>query len=155
MSPETVSVFRLSPDCLHRHGIIKCNVLTPRKLCHPVLPYKCNTKVISTLCSACASALNLGNCTHSDEERCKLGAWIVDEFRKAVGIGYSLVDMFEFWEYCLTCLTKVPIQVIFLQNTLPFSWNSNKNNLATLPRFKMRKTKTGTFRTTGAHNELL
>jgi len=41
-------------DCLDREGIIKCKVLPPRKLYHPVLPYKSNSKLMFPLCSACA-----------------------------------------------------------------------------------------------------
>jgi hypothetical protein len=31
-----------------------------------------------------------------------VGAWVVDEFRKAVEMGYSFVDIFEILEYNLT-----------------------------------------------------
>jgi hypothetical protein len=47
--------------------------------------------------------MNQGSCTHSDEERCIVGTWIVDEVRKAVEMGYSLVDVFEF---SVTCFDK-------------------------------------------------
>jgi hypothetical protein len=90
------------PDCLDREGIIKCKVLPPRKLYHPVLPYKSNSRLMFPLCSACADAMNQGDCTHSDEERCIVGTWVVDEVSKAVEMGYSLVDVFEFWEYNVT-----------------------------------------------------
>jgi hypothetical protein len=46
--------------------------------------------------------MNQGDCTHSDEERCIVGTWVVDEVSKAVEMGYSLVDVFEFWEYSVT-----------------------------------------------------
>jgi len=49
--------------------------------------------------------MNQGSCTHSDEERCVLGTWI-DEVRKAVEIGCSLMDVLEFWEYSVTCFKK-------------------------------------------------
>jgi len=86
------------PDCLHREGIIKCKVLPTRKLYHPVHPYKGNYNLMFPLFSACADKINRGNCTHSDE-RCIVGTWVVDEVRKAVEIGYSVMDVFEFWEY--------------------------------------------------------
>jgi hypothetical protein len=50
--------------------------------------------------------MNQDDYTHSDEERCIVGTWIVDEVRNAVDIGYSLVDMYEFWEYEVTCFDK-------------------------------------------------
>ena len=46
--------------------------------------------------------MNQGICTHYDEERCILESWIADELRKAVDMGYGLVDVFEFWEYSVT-----------------------------------------------------
>jgi len=46
------------------------------------------------------------NCTHSDEERCIVGAWVVDDVRKAVEMGYGVMDVFEFWEYEVTCFDK-------------------------------------------------
>ena len=58
------------------------------------------------LCSTCADTKNQGNCTQSDEERCKIGTWIVEEFRKAFEMGYALLGLFEFWEYSVTCSDK-------------------------------------------------
>ena len=46
------------------------------------------------------------DCTHTDEERCIVGTKIVDEVRKAVYMGYGLVDVYEFWEYEVTCFDK-------------------------------------------------
>jgi len=45
-------------DCLDREGIMKCKVLPPRKLFHPVLSYKSNSKLMVPLCSACADTMN-------------------------------------------------------------------------------------------------
>jgi len=43
--------------------------------------------------------MNQGKCTQTDEERCIDGTWVVDEVRKAVEMGYGVMDVFEFWEY--------------------------------------------------------
>ena len=94
------------PDCVNREGIIKCKVLPPRGLYHPVLPYKSNSKLMFPLCSACADTMNQDDCTHSDEERCIVGTWVVDEVRKAVELGYDVKDVYEFWEYKVTCFDK-------------------------------------------------
>jgi len=90
------------PESLDREGIVKCKVLPPRKLYHPVLLYKSNSKLMFPLCYACAYKVNQGKCTHCDEERCIVGTWVVDEVRKAVEMGYSVMDVFEFWEYEVT-----------------------------------------------------
>ena len=50
--------------------------------------------------------MNQGKCTHSDEERCIIGTWVVDEVRKAEEMGYSVMDVFEFWEYEVTFFDK-------------------------------------------------
>jgi hypothetical protein len=47
-----------------------------------------------------------GNCTHTDEERCIVGTWVVDEVRKAIEMGYILMNGFEFWEYEITCFDR-------------------------------------------------
>jgi len=83
-------------DCLDGEGIIKCSVLPPRKLYHPVLPYKSNSKLMLPLCSACADTTNQGHCTHSEKELCLVGTWVVDEVRKAVETGYIVKEVFEF-----------------------------------------------------------
>jgi hypothetical protein len=93
-------------DCLAREGIIKCKVLPPRELYHQVLPYKSNSKLMFPLGSACADTMNQADCTHTDAERCIVGTWAMDEVRKSVGMGYTLVDVIEFWEYKVTCFDK-------------------------------------------------
>jgi len=62
----------------------------------PILPYKSNSKLMFPLCSACADTMNQDDCTHSDEELCINGTWIVDEVRKAGDMGYGLVDGMNF-----------------------------------------------------------
>jgi hypothetical protein len=42
---------------------MKCNVLPPRQLYHPTLPYKCNSKLIFSLCSASDNTTNKCSCT--------------------------------------------------------------------------------------------
>ena len=58
------------------------------------------------LCSAFADTMNQDNCTHSDEERCIVGTWLVDKVRKAIEMWYGLLDVFEFWEYTVPCYDK-------------------------------------------------
>jgi hypothetical protein len=58
------------------------------------------------LCCTCADTLNQTECTHSDDERCIVGTWVLDELRKAIQMGYASVEVFEFWKYKVTCLDK-------------------------------------------------
>jgi hypothetical protein len=85
---------------------MKCMVLPPRKLYHPVLPYKSNTKLMFPLFSACANTMYQGKCTQTDEERFIFGTWVVDEVRKAIEMGYILLKVFEFCEYEVTCYDR-------------------------------------------------
>jgi hypothetical protein len=94
------------PECVDREGIMKCKVLPPRELYHPYLPYKSNSKLMFPLCSACPDTINQDDSTHSHEGRCIVGIWVVDEFRKVVELGYKLMDVYEFWEYEVTCFDK-------------------------------------------------
>jgi len=73
------------------------------------------------LCSACANTMNQGSCTHSDEERYIIASWLTDKVRKAVDMGYGLVEVFEFWEYSVTCFDKETNSGGLLQNMLTCS----------------------------------
>ena len=68
------------------------------------------------LCTACADTMNQGNRTYSDDERCNVGTWLVDEVVKALEVGYGLVD-FEFWNMRRRALTRAPMLDVFLQST--------------------------------------
>jgi len=59
--PKVYVAADCSPDCLDREGIIKCKVLPPMKVYHPVLPYKSNSKLMFPLCSACTDTMNRGD----------------------------------------------------------------------------------------------
>ncbi|KAG5889668.1 hypothetical protein JTB14_007808 [Gonioctena quinquepunctata] len=68
-------------------GLIRCKVLPPRELFHPVLPVKMNNKLMFVLCRACGQNLSFDDCSHSDEERSLIGTWTVDEVLKAIDRG--------------------------------------------------------------------
>ena len=90
------------PEGLGSDGTIKFKVLPPRKLYHPFLPFKSNSKLMFPLSSACAYTMYQGRSTHSDVERCIIRTWVEDEVHKTVDMCCGLVDVFEFWEYELT-----------------------------------------------------
>jgi len=50
--------------------------------------------------------MNHGKCTHSDEERCIVGTWVKNEVHNTEEMGYSVMDVFEFWEYEVTYFDK-------------------------------------------------
>ena len=63
-------------------GLIKCTIKPPYELYHPVLPYRCQNKLIFPLCRTCTEtevqrALHQRNltCPHTSEERALTGTW--------------------------------------------------------------------------------
>lgn len=80
-------------------GVIKCTVKPPKKLLHPVLPCKCNGKLMFPLCQTCAEEKRQGFCDHSDEERTLTGEWISLELDKALEMGYEVGTVYEVWHW--------------------------------------------------------
>ena len=81
------------------HGLLKCKVLPPSSLYHPVLPCKINGKLMFPLCYTCALNTVQVPCTHSDEERAFVGTWVTLEIEKAVEKGYKIVDKYSAWHF--------------------------------------------------------
>ncbi|XP_057658493.1 uncharacterized protein LOC130895287 [Diorhabda carinulata] len=86
-------------DLKTTNGLIKCKVLPPTNLYHPVLPYKTNNKLIFPLCRTCCENMLKEECSHADEERAITGTWVMDEVTKALEKGYKILDIYEIWEY--------------------------------------------------------
>jgi hypothetical protein len=80
-------------------GLIKCSVLPPRGLFHPVLPYRTQGKLMFPLCNSCADACDQTPCTHSDHERAIQGTWCSVELEKALEKGYRILQMHEVWHF--------------------------------------------------------
>jgi hypothetical protein len=81
-------------------GLVRCTVLTPRDLNHPVLPYRCNVRLLFCLCRSCAESGSQEQCSHEIvSERALTATWIVDEVRLAVDRGYCVLKIHEFYEY--------------------------------------------------------
>jgi hypothetical protein len=85
-------------DIMTFEGLLKVKVLPPSNLFHPVLPIKMHSRLMFVLCYTCARD-SIENCTHSAEERSFLGTFVVDELRLAVTKGYTILEIFEGWEY--------------------------------------------------------
>ena len=79
------------------YGLIKCKILAPQKLYHPVLPIR-KEKLIFTLCTKCFDE-KCDKCTHTDEERSLIGTWTTDEVSKALEKGYKIMEIYEVWHF--------------------------------------------------------
>lgn len=80
-------------------GAIKCKILPPQQLYHPILPAKMNNKLMFVLCRVCGEEMNQGVCIHTAEERALVGTWVVDEVIKAMEKGYEMMEVYEIWSY--------------------------------------------------------
>jgi hypothetical protein len=78
---------------LQKEGFIKCCTLPPKRLFHPELPFRCNSKLLFSLCRTCATELNTSTvCSHETvAERALIGTWVMDEVRLAVQKGYRVL----------------------------------------------------------------
>ena len=83
-------------------GIVKCKVLPPRKLNHPVLGRTSCGKLKFPLCQKCADA-ECHPCYCSPEERALVGCWCTPEIEKALEKGYQLVKIYEVYHWPQTC----------------------------------------------------
>ncbi|KYN21643.1 hypothetical protein ALC57_05979 [Trachymyrmex cornetzi] len=83
-------------------GLIRCKVLPPRDLFHPVLPYRVRGKLLFALCRSCCETFSQAECTHSLAEREFEGTWVSCELRKAVEKGYRVSEVSEIWHYKVT-----------------------------------------------------
>ena len=88
------------------YGLIKCKVLAPRKLYHPVLPQRIKVdsyeKLVFTLCKKCAETRNQNKCKHTDKRRSFIGTWTTDEVNKAIEKGYKILSIYEVWHFAKT-----------------------------------------------------
>ena len=85
------------------YGLIKCTVVPPKGLYHPVLPQRIKVesyeKLVFTLCKACAETRNQNKCEHSDNERSLIGTWTTDEVNTAIRKGYKVIKTYEVWHF--------------------------------------------------------
>ena len=97
-------------DILQYFGLIQCQVLPPRHLYHPVLPYRQDDKLTFPLCATCVQdemkkpLLDRSyQCHHTDEQRALTSTWCSPELHKAVELGYQVQYIYEVWHFPDTC----------------------------------------------------
>ncbi|XP_045197429.2 uncharacterized protein LOC123552109 [Mercenaria mercenaria] len=86
-------------DINNYEGLIKCKVLPPKKLYIPVLPTKCNGKLMFSLCRTCSETYDNDVCQHSENDRAITGTWVTDEVKMALSQGYRLLKVYEVWHF--------------------------------------------------------
>ena len=103
--PEFIDQPRTT-DISRYYGLIKCKILPPYELYHPVLPWRYESKLLFPLCRTCAQqnikqALleRSDKCPHSAEERCLTGTWTTLELQKAIEKRYVIMYIYEVWNF--------------------------------------------------------
>ena len=79
-------------------GLIKCKVLAPANLYHPVLPVRAKGKLFFPLCKQCVMD-NSSECRHSEGERSFWGTFTTIEVMKAMEKGYKVLEIHEVWHF--------------------------------------------------------
>ncbi|GIX93570.1 DNA-directed DNA polymerase [Caerostris darwini] len=74
-------------------GLILCRVIPPRALYLPVLPFRCQGKLMFPLCRICTENMRQTICTHSDEERALTGTWMSEEVKLAKRKVYIIAEI--------------------------------------------------------------
>ena len=103
--PTIYSQDNIDKDNIRQYcGLIKCKVLPPTNLYHPVLPQKCSKKLMFPLCRSCADKTDPHmRCTHlKEEDRSFTGTWVTIELFEALDRGYKLLDVYEVWHFSET-----------------------------------------------------
>ena len=87
--------------CLKMEGLMKRKIVPPKDLYQPVLPYRCDKKLLFCLCRTRVLEHNAkSECRHlGDAERCLEDTWVIDEVRLAVAKGYKILEILEVYEY--------------------------------------------------------
>jgi hypothetical protein len=85
-------------SCLRMNGLIKCTVVPPKGLYHPVLSYRWNKKLLFCLFRSCVHDRNTSEkCHHlTDAERALEGTWVIAEVRLADEKGYKVHEIYEY-----------------------------------------------------------
>ena len=89
---------------LSKEGLIKCTALPPKRLYHPVLPFRYNNNLLFWLCRSCAFECNFSvECVHeSTAQRSLTLTWVLDEVWLAIQKGYEILDIMEEYKYEVT-----------------------------------------------------
>ena len=96
--------YRVKQAILSKDGLINCTVLPCKILYHPVLPYRCNYKLLFCLFRTCADECNFScECVYVLRvQRSLTSTWFLDEDKLAIQNGYKVLDTKEVYEYEVT-----------------------------------------------------
>lgn len=96
-------------------GLIHCRVIPPRGLYLPVLPYRCQNKLMFPLCRMCAENLQLTPCSHTNDERALIGTWVSEELKLAKKKGYQFTHVSIYLFIMFTSLSHFRMHCLFIK----------------------------------------
>jgi hypothetical protein len=82
-------------DISQYFGFVRCSVVPPSNLYHPVLPYTSNGKLLFPLCRTCAVQRITTPCEHGENERSLTDTWFSEELKLAVEKGYRVTKVYQ------------------------------------------------------------
>lgn len=82
---------------MRMNGVLWGEFIAPSNLLIPIIPYRSNGKLMFPLCRACADALNVNACTHTDDEKAIEGVYVIDEIKLALEYKYRIKKIYEIW----------------------------------------------------------
>lgn len=85
-------------DISEYFGLVKCTILPPQNLYHPVLPCRIRNKLFFPLCLTCALEMTY-TCNHDIKQRALTGTWVTLEVNEAIKEGYKVLKIHEVWNY--------------------------------------------------------
>ena len=87
------------PDLKNYFGFVKCRILPPRGLYHPVLPRVSGGKLKFPLCAKCGDNEQTTPCRCPDSDRAFVGTFCTPELGKALDLGYQVLKTFEVYHW--------------------------------------------------------
>jgi 5-methylcytosine-specific restriction endonuclease McrA len=94
-----------SPQDIPYRGLLKVRILPPRDLLIPVIPIRCDQRMLFCLCFRCAITFKKKNtkidhiCPHNDEERAFTSTITSIELSEALKQKYVVTQFYRAWEY--------------------------------------------------------
>ena len=89
----------IDPSLEPYEGLVQLTILPPQDLFLPVLPIRCNGKLVFALCRTCSEQEQQEPCRCSDANRCLTGVWAVCEVRLAISKGYKVMKIWQVYHY--------------------------------------------------------
>lgn len=105
MIPKNEDVLWTSPEDIPHKGLFKVRILPPRNLLIPVIPIRCDQRMLFALCHRCAKDFEFKNtktnhkCHHTDKEREFTTTITSMELEEALRKKYIVTKFYRAWHY--------------------------------------------------------